>query len=453
MRIKIKFYVYFILAITLPLIGLWLFYYNPIFIIIPTLLFIVLYYKVHKDFLAPLSNISTQIAKHQVQKSHSFSGVANAIDTLVNENQYLYDDMELMLDKQVQRLSQKTASLEILYNIVAKLNKIDNTQELFKQFLQVFMDMSSAHSGMVREFVDGKMRLVYQINASIADVEILDNTPCLSADGVQFSTLDCTACTSNQQNIGTFFIPINHNNKKLGAFALFFKDEPSLAYDERLLMQAIADNVALYLDKLNEQERIKNAEITKEKLHLSQEIHDSLAQTIYSINLQISVLQGISQDANLQEKLTKLQTNITQANKELRDLIDNFRTPTTSQDNHKKLLQLVEDFKTETHIKIYLKLDNITLPEEMQTQILRIISEALANIKKHSNAKNVRIVYNNQQLLIEDDGVGFYETNKEGHIGLQVMRERAQRIGANIVVESEAGDRTIIILNYENNTN
>jgi two-component system nitrate/nitrite sensor histidine kinase NarX len=332
-----------------------------------------------------------------------------------------------------------------------KLNKIDSKKELFKQFLQVFIDMTGAHGGMVRELVDGKMRLAFQINASIADVEIPQTTPCSDADGVQFSTLDCISCVKNQHNIGTVFIPLNHNHKNLGAFALFFQTEPSLAYDERMLMQAIADNIALYLDKLNEQEQAKIAEIAKEKLYLSQEIHDSLAQTIYSINLQISVLQGATKDKELQQKLTILQTNIKQANNELRELIDNFRTPAL-QAGSTKLQELIEKFKQETGIKTYLQTDTITLPIEKQTQILRIISEALANIKKHAHAKNVRIVYNNKQLLIEDDGIGFDETNQEGHIGLQVMRERAARIGATLLVESESGeesDGTIIILNYE----
>jgi two-component system nitrate/nitrite sensor histidine kinase NarX len=451
MKIKIKFYLYFILAITLPLFGIWLWTYNAWFIIIPILLFVVLYYQVYKDFLAPLDNINRQITKHQEKKTSSFSGVVSAIDNLINENQYLYDDMELVLDKQVQRLSKKTASLEILYGVVEKLNKIDSKKELFKQFLQVFIDMTGAHGGMVRELVDGKMRLAFQINASIADVEIPQTTPCSDADGVQFSTLDCISCVKNQHNIGTVFIPLNHNHKNLGAFALFFQTEPSLAYDERMLMQAIADNIALYLDKLNEQEQAKIAEIAKEKLYLSQEIHDSLAQTIYSINLQISVLQGATKDKELQQKLTILQTNIKQANNELRELIDNFRTPAL-QAGSTKLQELIEKFKQETGIKTYLQVDTITLPLEKQTQILRIISEALANIKKHAHAKNVRIVYNNKQLLIEDDGIGFDETNQEGHIGLQVMRERAARIGATLLVESESGeesDGTIIILNYE----
>jgi two-component system nitrate/nitrite sensor histidine kinase NarX len=449
MKIKFKFYLYFVLAISLPLIGMQIWEHNKPFIAIPIVLFFALYYQVYKDFLSPFDSINKQINKHYKGRTNSFSVVSNTIDNLIDENQHLYDDMEVMLDKQVQRLSQKTASLEILYGVAEKLNKINDKKELFKQFLEVFVNMSGASGGIVREIADDKMRLVSQLNASIADTEVSQNTPCSLADGVQFSTLDCNSCIKNQDNIGTVFIPLNHKNKNLGAFALFFKSELSLAFDERLLMQAMADNIALYLDKLNEQERIKNIQIAKEKLYLSQEIHDSLAQTIYSMGLQISVLQGLTSDKNLQEKIANLQLNTKQANKELRALIDNFRKPVSDGTSENKVKKLVEDFKNETGIKTYLQIENVDLTEEMQTQIRRIISEALANIKKHSKAKNVRIVYNNRQLLIEDDGIGFDEDNKDGHIGLQVMRERAERIGATLLVESEDGDGTIIILNYE----
>ena len=146
------------------------------------------------------------------------------------------------------------------------------------------------------ELVNGKMILATQIHASLEDIEITEITPCSSADSVQFSTLECNGCTKN-----------------LGTFALFFKSTPSLAYDERMFMQLIADNIALCLDKLNEQERIKIDKITKEKLYISQEIHDSLAQTIYSINLQINALKDSTKGKELQEKLTKLQMNIEQA--------------------------------------------------------------------------------------------------------------------------------------------
>ena len=458
MKIKLKFYLYFILAVLLPILVIYALQYSLVIVFGLSGLFILLFYFVYKDFLAPLDDINKQIVNYQKQhnifrKNNSFAAVSTAIDHLLNENQYLYDDMELVLNKQVERLSKKTASLEILYGVSEKLNKVANKKQLFQQFLAVFIDMTNASGGVAREQIDGNLRLVAQKNASSADIEVSQNTPCVSADGVQFSIYDCNSCTKSQQNIGTIFIPLDYDGKSLGAFALFFKNEPSLAYDERILIQTIADNIALYLDKINQQNVAKNMEIAKEKLYISQEIHDSLAQTIYSMNLQISVLEGLVEGKNqpLLVKINDLQNNVKQANAELRDLIDNFREPSTVRDNQSLVREIVDKFATDSGIKTYTQIDEITLGVEVQKQIVRIISEALANIKKHSGAKNVRLVYNNKQLLIEDDGKGFIINDKnDGHIGIKVMHERAERIGAKLYIESEADEGVLLILNYEN---
>ena len=270
MKIKIRFYLYFILAVTIPIIAIFSWHKYPYLSILCLLAFIILYIAVRKDFLAPIDNISKWLISYQKQnndiiKTKSFKQIASAIDHLIDENQYLYDDMEMVLNKQVQRLSKKTASLEILYGVTEKINKINDKKQLFKQFLTIFIDMSGASGGIIRERVNGKLRLIAQQNASLADLEVSEKTPCALADGVQFSVYDCNSCTKADKYIGTVFIPLNHKGENFGAFALFFNKEPSLAYDERLLMQTIADNISVYLDKLQQMEKARIVEIAKEK--------------------------------------------------------------------------------------------------------------------------------------------------------------------------------------------
>jgi len=101
-------------------------------------------------------------------------------------------------------------------------------------------------------------------------------------------------------------------------FNLFFDTEPSLAFDERALLESIADNIAIALDKARLDEETKRMALSQERLFLSQEIHDSLAQTIYSLKLQVTVLddmlkQGAKVEAS--DKVASLQFNITQPTK------------------------------------------------------------------------------------------------------------------------------------------
>jgi len=89
-------------------------------------------------------------------------------------------------------------------------------------------------------------------------------------------------------------------------------------------------------------------------------------------------------------------------------------------------------------------------------QIMRITQEALSNIRKHAQARNVRILLSaepNCQLLIEDDGIGFEKDQNQSevmgnNIGMNIMQERASRIGASIEIESEKDEGTRIIVNF-----
>ena len=99
------------------------------------------------------------------------------------------------------------------------------------------------------------------------------------------------------------------------------------------------------------------------------------------------------------------------------------------------------------------------IPRDIELEVVRIVQEALANIRKHSKAETVRILMHSTEkgdcrILVEDDGIGFDDalqdkTTAEGeHIGLTVMQERAARINGEIQFESEEGEGTLIQLSF-----
>ena len=212
--------------------------------------------------------------------------------------------MENILKKQIQRLSHKSASLETLYSVSSKLNQLHSTDELFEYFLGMFVSMTGASSGAARSLAeDGELYLVAQhgvIDPQGQELQVL-SSDCFCGEvamakeaGVQFSVHSCAKCVGQKSrkvaDVGTIFIPLRHHGKTLGIFNLFFDSEPSLSFDERALLESIAENIAIALDKSTLNEQTKRMELSQERLFLSQEIHDSLAQTIYSLKLQVTVL-------------------------------------------------------------------------------------------------------------------------------------------------------------------
>ena len=120
--------------------------------------------------------------------------------------------------------------------------------------------------------------------------------------------------------------------------------------------------------------------------------------------------------------------------------------------------QAVKRFRRETDIHTFLQQEwaNANLPADTEMQVLRIIQESLANIRKHSQANTVRVMLKalpmgEFQVLVEDDGVGMGEpvSGAPGeHVGLKILQERASRIGGKLRIESEPGEGTRILLRF-----
>lgn len=217
-------------------------------------------------------------------------------------------------------------------------------------------------------------------------------------------------------------------------------------------------------NNLDLQNRINQLEEQLEQANnnLACEIHDSLAQTLASLTLRAEVLdKSICQhscSSKIQKNAHKIRDGIILANKEMRNLIKNFRAPVI-QSFHNSIISLVDKFREESDIFLFLQYNCNSLPfgTETKTNIYRIVNEALSNTKKHSNAKFVRVMFSCEnsslRIIIEDDGKGFdLKTNNydaEEHIGLTVMQQRANKINALLEVESEKNNGCLVKLTIQ----
>ena len=144
-----------------------------------------------------------------------------------------------------------------------------------------------------------------------------------------------------------------------------------------------------------------------------------------------------------------------QASADLRSLLTDYRLKIDGAGLAQTVANLVERFRRETGIAVFFQNEcqALALSAARVIQVYYIIQEALANIRKHASARNVRILLNNEgdlyTVLIEDDGLGMAgpdEPMPVEHAGLAIMRERTGRLPGQIVIESEPGEGTRIVL-------
>ena len=158
-----------------------------------------------------------------------------------------------------------------------------------------------------------------------------------------------------------------------------------------------------------------------------------------------------------QYEASRLQRAMAQANADLRELLTNYRLKIDDAGLVQTVANLVERFGRETGIAVFFQNEcrTLALTPAQEIQVFYIIQEALTNIRKHSGARNVRIMLNNEDdlytVLIEDDGLGMAggaEAVPDNRAGLAIMRERTERLHGQIVIESEPGEGTRIVLMF-----
>jgi signal transduction histidine kinase len=206
--------------------------------------------------------------------------------------------------------------------------------------------------------------------------------------------------------------------------------------------------------------------VAEERYRLSREIHDGLAQTLGYLSLQAERLEGLlaSQryDAAANE-IAEMRQSISAAYSDVRETIDGLRVTVNGSDSLVSLLvECVRDFEKHTGVVAQFSAvpANLIVDAEASMQLLRIVQEALTNVRKYATAHHVRVTLkqstNTIELVVTDDGCGLpavqSERNYQSH-GLAMMRERAEGLGGTFTVTSEPGKGTrvtVVILKEEN---
>lgn len=201
----------------------------------------------------------------------------------------------------------------------------------------------------------------------------------------------------------------------------------------------------------------------EERTQLANELHDSLAQTLAGLKMQVRVLDDtLRQDneAAIWQEMERIQAALDDANAELRDLIAHFRSPIDRQGIIPAIEKAVSRFRLQVGTDAILQNEwpDRVLESELESQVLRIVQESLHNARKHSQANLVRVllttgVRGQYRVVVEDDGIGFCAdktpAESSAHFGLSIMRERADAIGADLRIESEPGEGTRVLLEFD----
>ncbi len=218
-------------------------------------------------------------------------------------------------------------------------------------------------------------------------------------------------------------------------------------------LRAFADQAAIAIRNARLYEQAQAAAALEERQRLARDLHDAVSQTLWTVSLTADVLPELwERDVREGRRVLGNLRRLTRgALAEMRTLLLELRPAALSEANLDELLrQLAAATMSRKKIDVVVSVRGTRcVPVELKVALYRIAQEALNNVTKHARATRVAVdlVANaaGVDVWIRDNGRGF-EVHDGGsdHLGLQIMRERAQAVGAQVVVASRPGHGTTI---------
>ncbi|MGI9134494.1 MAG: histidine kinase, partial [Rhodoferax sp.] len=441
---------------------------------------VVMLYTGYLYVINPLANLRQGVRKVEagqfntrveVDSEDEFGQVATGFNVMAARLQSLYEGLEAQVVAKTQHIESQRARIETLYEVSAFLASANSIEELSNVFAQRVRVVMKADAVAVRWSDEANQRYL-MLATDCFPRELQEAERSLLAGSCACGNLRDDARTRVipildsdpapmhqclRAGYGSLVsVPIRLQQRLIGEIDLFYRGSMVLRNDEVELLDALASHLASALEGLRAAALEREAAVGEERALLARELHDSIAQSLAFLKIQVQILRTATlkgQAEQMQTALDELDTGLRESIGDVRELLMHFRTRTNTDDVEQALQETLQKFKHQTGLPTDLKVqgEGLPLPADVQVQVLHVVQEALSNVRKHSDATRVSLeVRKGSQwvFVVRDDGVGFDRAGEQGesHVGLKIMHERAQNIGAQVRVESSFGNGTSVTL-------
>jgi signal transduction histidine kinase len=253
-------------------------------------------------------------------------------------------------------------------------------------------------------------------------------------------------------------IPLMAKGRLVGSLNLSTNQYRTYPPEQIALLKTIGQQIGVAVENAHLYEQAEQTAIAAERGRLARELHDAVTQTLFSANLIADVIPRIWK-RNPEEGMKNLEElrQLTRgALAEMRTLLLEMRPESLERADIKSLLtQLADAFIGRVRIPVLLDIQgDCELFKDVKIVFYRVAQEALNNIAKHSGATQVGLLLECQPerltLIIKDNGLGFDpDVITPEHLGIAIMRERANSISANLKIESQPGLGTMVELDWK----
>ncbi|MET6678748.1 nitrate/nitrite two-component system sensor histidine kinase NarQ [Citrobacter amalonaticus] len=345
--------------------------------------------------------------------------LAKTFNQMSSELHKLYRSLEAKVEEKTHDLHEAKRRLEVLYQCSQALNTSQIDVHCFRHILQIVRDNEAA------QFLELTVGENWRISEGEKQADLPMQILPVTMQETVYGELHWQS-----QHVASAIPLLNSVSTMLGR-GLYF-NHAQKHFQQLLLME--------------------------ERATIARELHDSLAQVLSYLRIQLTLLKrAIPEDnAPAQAIMDDFSRALNDAYRQLRELLTTFRLTLQQADLPSALHEMLEALQGQTTAKLTLdcRLPTLALDAQMQVHLLQIIREAVLNAMKHASASEIAVSCvtapdGNHTVYIRDNGVGIGEPDEPaGHYGLNIMRERAERLGGTLSFSQPSGGGTLVSISF-----
>nr|WP_315042312.1 histidine kinase [uncultured Moraxella sp.] len=418
----------------------------------------------------------------EIEGYEEFIDLGKSFNDMTRALSSYQDDLEAEVARKTFHLTQSNQALTLLYNFAKELSNqnisFPKLQLLINQFAEL---MPHLHLTLCLNNEQYKTKDVIALKSTTLDGSL----------GSFCQQQHCDECHLKQQSKSWIF-PIHHQQTELGELIVTPKNtavsSPTKAhvalhtqknkielvetdpnwvdnkpsFDETELLNTLANLIAMVFSSQKQREQEHQLILFEERNTIARELHDSLAQSLSYLKIQIALLSTLlkQSDDNSHERIEQImdqtKEGLNSAYSQLRELLVTFRLKIEEGDFDQALQQACDEFSQKGGFIIHLdnRLTSSNLTANEQVDLLQITREALSNINRHANAKNAHVSLSQSQigavtLRVQDDGQGLVQGFDQcQHHGLKIMQERSHNLDGEFAINNVLPHGTAILVKF-----
>lgn len=384
-----------------------------------------------------------------------FEAVADGFNRMADNLQEMYAHLEDKVAEKTAALSRQKSEWEMLYYVTSYLHKQSFGSEVEQAFLERMLRLSHSGGGGIFWQAEKGFAAACTVGLPEGLAERLPHTHTAE----QESEAGNMVWMQGEEGDLVALVPIYALGGFQGWLALSKPTVPLLSAQNAGLMRLLCTQLGIARENAAMTLLKQQNAVLEERSRIARSLHDSLAQSLSFINMRFQMLSKnklLPDDKSVRDNIEMIRDGIQYCYEDVRELLDHFRAKPQYGNFAETVRSVIERSRKQAGISVVLHISggDCLLNSEQQTQALFILQEALSNIRKHAAARQAEVLLENGDgftMTVRDDGRGFdpesrAEAEPGQHIGLSVMHERAEKIGAEISIRSQPGSGTEVRL-------